>query len=121
MTISNEPNKPTILTYHYIYTHDYHYSIAITPMEIIPRTNPIGVTINKHTHIVPMDIDPPIVPQRNSVLDGIESRHTSCTPQSPKFTEDFLPVVEKKTKSPFISSGPEKALNQNNLLHFPFC
>ena len=73
-------------------------------MEIIPRTNPIGVTINKHTHIVPMDIDPPIDPQRNSILDGIESRHTNCTPQSPKFTEDFLPAVEKKAKCPFIGS-----------------
>ena len=99
MTISIEPNKPTILTYHYINTHNYHYFIAIYPMEIIPRTNPIGVTVNKYTHIVPMDINPPIVPQRKSVLDKIESRNTDYTPPSPKFTEEFLPIIEKRHKA----------------------
>ena len=98
MTIRNEPNKPSILTYLYKNTHDYHYFIEIYPTEIIPRTNPIGITINKHTHIVPMDIDPPIVSQRNSVLDGIESRHTNYTPPSPIFAEEFLSIVKRRQK-----------------------
>ena len=98
--------KSTILTLHYISTHNYHYFIAITPMEILPRTKPIGITINKYAHTVPMDIDQPIVPQHNSILEGIESHNTNYIPPSPIFTEEFLPIVEEKKESPFINSGP---------------
>ena len=66
-------------------------------MEILPRTRPIGVTINKHFHIVPIDIDQP-VKQHTSILEGIESRNTNYTPPSPIFAEEFLPIVEKRKK-----------------------
>mmetsp|Transcript_7352 Transcript_7352/g.8541 ORF Transcript_7352/g.8541 Transcript_7352/m.8541 type:complete len:170 (+) Transcript_7352:323-832(+) len=95
---------------------------TITPMEILPRTNPMGITINKNTHIVPMDIDPPIVSQRNSVLEEIESRNINYTPRSPIFLEEFLPIVStpvrrKSTptsKTPLFSTIGKKT---NNMKH----
>ena len=62
-----------------------------------------------------MDIDQP-VEQHTSILEGIELSNTDYTPPSPILAEEFLPIVEKKKKSPFINKGPERALNQNNLL-----
>ena len=66
-------------------------------MEILPRTRPIGITINKHSHTVQINIDQP-VEQHISVLEGIESRNTNYTPPSPISTEEYLPIVEKEGK-----------------------
>ena len=74
-------------------------------MEILPRTRPIGITINKHSHTVPMDIDQP-VGQHISVLEGIESHNTDYIPPSPIFAEEFSPILEKKRQ--FINSGTRK-------------
>ena len=41
-------------------------------------------------------------------------------PPSPIIAEDFLPIIEKTKRDPFIASGPEKALHQGNLLKFAF-
>ena len=65
MTISNELTQPIILTQHYISTYNYHHFIAPIQMEITPRSNPIDLTINKHTAPTPMEIDPPIVPKKS--------------------------------------------------------
>ena len=91
MMISNEPNKPTILTYHYIYTHKLSLFIATTPMDFPPRTKSIGVTTNKHSPPIPVDIDNIVQPvqQHTSILDGTESRNTNWTSPSPIIAEEF--------------------------------
>ena len=67
-------------------------------MEFLPRIRSIGVTINKHSSTVLMDIDDIDQPveQHTSILEGIESRNTDWTPPSPTIAEEFLPIVEKK-------------------------
>ena len=82
-------------------------------MEIFPTTRLIGVTINKHSPPIHMDIDDIVQPaqQHTSILDGIELRATNWTLPSPIIGEDFLPIVEKKKRDPFIASGPKKALH----------
>ena len=64
-----------------------------------------------------MDTDQP-VEQHTSILKGLESSNTNHTSPSPIFTEEYLPVVEKKKTNPILKKGPDKALNQNNLLDF---
>ena len=68
-------------------------------MEILPRTNPIGMAINKHLSFAQMESNPPVVLKPNSILEGIESRHTDNITPSPKFSEEFLPIVEKRQKA----------------------
>ena len=94
--------------------------IATTPIDTFHTTRSIGVTINKHSPFIPMDIDNNFQPAQHhtSILDGIESRTTDWTPPLPILVEDFLPVVEKKKQDPFIASELEKALHQGNLLKF---
>lgn len=64
-----------------------------------------------------MDTDQ-LVEQHSSILKGIESRNTDLPPRSPVFTEEYLPIVEKKKSNPILDKGPKKALNRKNLLDF---
>ena len=76
-------------------------------MEILSRTRPIGIIINKHSHTVPMNLDQP-VEQYTSVLEGIESRNTDYTPPSPIFVEEFLPIVQKEEEKPILKQRTRK-------------
>ena len=64
-----------------------------------------------------MDTEQP-VEQNTSILTGTKSHNTDNIPASTIFTEEYLPVVEKKKTNPILNKGPDKALNRNNLLDF---